>query len=85
MDELFLILKENQPYKIAQHLQPYKLLRQLVSNTHPKAHPETRVSEGFKLPWLPVTISVQMKDMPKGLSDGTKRAGNMVKIYSRTS
>ena len=48
MDELFLILKENQPYKIAHHLQPYKLLRQLVSNTHPEAHPETRVSEGFR-------------------------------------
>lgn len=45
MDELFLILKEN---KIAQHLQPYKLLRQLASNTHPEAHPETRVTEGFR-------------------------------------
>lgn len=49
MDELFLILKEkNRPYKIAQHLQPHKLLRQLVSNTHPQAHPETRVSKGFR-------------------------------------
>lgn len=48
MDELFLILKKkNPPYKIAQHLQPYKLLRQLVSNTHLEAHPETRVREGF--------------------------------------
>jgi len=41
MDELFLTSKENQPCKVAQHLQPYRLLRQLVSNSYPEAHPET--------------------------------------------
>lgn len=48
MDKLFLILKENQPCKIVQHLQPHKLLRQLMSNTHAEAHTGSRVSEGFR-------------------------------------
>lgn len=44
----FCTLKENPPYKIAQHLEPNKLFRQLVSNIHPQVDPETRLTEGFR-------------------------------------
>lgn len=50
MDELFLILKENQPYKIAQTLAAIQAA-QTVSNTHPEANPETivKISETTSL------------------------------------
>lgn len=44
----FCTLKENLPYKIAQHQEANKLFRQPVSNIHPEVHPETRLSKGFR-------------------------------------